>query len=185
MGEAETRLTVMHRGVPVGVLTVAVLGAVGAGGRRVPPPRVFAATLRGALDAAVDPPSPPPDEPFPVVAGFRPLAGYEAIRPVVRLAGDAFEHHGLLGPAGEPAAAERGRAALEAALELWEELELQDERGLPAPGRVTWLLELRPPGGAGEPYYWANVAFGRAGAPVPARLRDPAAGDAAHEPPAP
>jgi hypothetical protein len=73
----------------------------------------------------------------------------------------------LYRPAGDPKSAGRGAAAL-AAADLWEELELVDERGLPASGRVIWLLEMRP---NPTPYYWVVVSFERARAPVPGWLR--------------
>jgi hypothetical protein len=163
MADQEIQLTVLHRGVPVGVATV-TLGP-GADDPRLRPPRVFAATLRPALAAAIEALAPASEAPLPVASTFRPLGGYAAVRPVVRRAGEAFEHLGYLGPPSEAASAARGEAALAAAEELWAELELRDERGLRAAGRVIWLLELHP---GSAPYQWVVISFEGAPAPVPA-----------------
>jgi hypothetical protein len=96
---------------------------------------------------------------------FHPVAAYSAVRPVIRLASDAFANFGFLGPAAEPASDTAGRAALAAAKNLWLDLELADTNGRPVAGRVVCFHEHDA---GGRPSYWLDVEVDDAGASAPA-----------------
>ena len=121
-----TEFTILYHGVPIGSATT--------------PPR-----------------EPEPDEPAWFrfcFLDFRPLAAYETVAPVLRLASRALANFGYVGPAADPVSDEAGRAAYAAAQRLWNELELADGAGRPIAGRVALFLEHTM---GGEVGYWLDV----------------------------
>jgi hypothetical protein len=109
---------------------------------------------------------------------FRPLAGCDGLRPVLRLAADAFTNAALLRACADPAAEAAADAAARA---LWGELELADATGRPVAGRVVWFLDH---GVDGHPSYWLDVALDDAAAPVPAPVHIPPRNAPGYRPPA-
>jgi hypothetical protein len=99
----------------------------------------------------------------------RPLAGYAAVRPIVRAATDALRNDGFPGLAADPVSPSVGEGALGRNAALGRALELRDERGALVPTDFIDLAEW--PGEATEITTWVRVRH--AAAAVPAAGRPP------------
>ena len=105
-----------------------------------------------------------PDHRFELnLMDFAPTPAYESVRPLARLAAEAF-FGGFFSPLVDLGAA---TDAVPAAERLWAELELVDVRGNPVAGRVVWLIEVTM---GGKSSYWVDVELDDASADVPARV---------------
>jgi hypothetical protein len=114
-----------------------------------------------------------------VAADLEALPGYTAVQPVVRAASAALGNYGFLGPVSDPASITRGSSAFAAAAALSRELELaaeDDGRAIP-----TDFIDLIDWPGM-EPPFFAWIAWGQAGAQVPARVDPPPSRSGNHAP---
>jgi hypothetical protein len=101
--------------------------------------------------------------------GFEPAPAYSTIADVIRLDNLARHKLGFLGPVADPQSDERGRAAMQAAAAVCDEIEFHDLLGLHVGGRVAhiWQDDV-----AGELRIGLFADFDQDAAGVVARLRD-------------
>jgi hypothetical protein len=157
-----SELTIVYRGVPLGIAVTTP---------RDEGPRNGPAAL--------------PPRPLQIYCEeFYAVAAYETVAQTIQLATRAYSNFGFIGPAADPASALAGTAAQAEARQLCDELEIHDSEGRATNGRVIWFLDgYSPFGTLINSRYLLHIELSESGAAIPALLRHPLRDDVAYEVP--